>query len=129
MLSQSGSRSGRRADFLTAERRVAPIVARLFRMAIALEGCLMIMAVGSGRAFCFASLTLSSLLMLVEPRCSPAQTWHERRVGPLACRAEFPLDPYFSLLEETAHIEGELQRLLGLDAGREPVVVTLFGDE
>jgi len=73
-------------------------------------------------------LILMSTVSLMMPQAALAeQRWPDQHVAwPFICHADFRLDSYRSLLQEMAQLEGDLNRILGVDRAREPVQMYLF---
>ncbi len=74
------------------------------------------------------ALGLALLLLLAAP--AVAANWTDQRhLGPLVCRADFPLDGYDGLFQDLVSLQQELQRTLAVAPAREPVELYLFRDK
>jgi hypothetical protein len=69
-------------------------------------------------------------LLLLTCLASVAAGWRdERALGPVVCRADFPLDDYEGVLRDLANVQQDLMRSLAVAPASEPIELYLFHDK
>lgn len=70
------------------------------------------------------------LVLAMRPGDASVAGWTDARVvGPLICRADFPLDRLDSILNDLAGLQTDLMRVLGVPVAKEPIQLYLFHDK
>lgn len=72
-----------------------------------------------------ALLGFATTILAADPQ--PVARWPaERRAGPFHFHADFPLEPDAKLLDSLAHLQSDVESLLKIRTGREPIHLLLF---
>lgn len=83
----------------------------------------------ASRSCCWRALLLLCALLQAQA-CGltlAAERWpSERKAGPFLCHADFPLDPYQSLLTEIGSLQRDVASILGNEAPKESIHLFLF---